>query len=214
MFYHYPIHELIEKRRTELRLRRSELALRCGFKNISKGLRRIDSVCCGDLNSQTSKKVLDALHAALEVETAVVEAAIQETVNVIAEAERRAAAERDAVYRASFRPHGYLLGTDTRPSQITIYAVTGGPERWRKIPLDLLQPPVTFAVQAHAVVQKTPLVQFHGPTTGFVVNYTSDNAVQFDLEGVPVERFDRAYRPGDTTLCVGKRELPAGWGFR
>jgi hypothetical protein len=154
MLYRYPIHELIENRREELRVRRSELALRCGYKNISKGLRRIGSVCEGDFYSQASKKVLDALPAALEVENAVVKAAISDTANIIAEAERRAAAARETAYRASFRPHGYLLGTDTRPSQIVIFGITGGAERWHKIPFDLSQPPVTFAAQAHAVVRK------------------------------------------------------------
>jgi hypothetical protein len=154
MFNRYPIHELIENRREELRVRRSELALRCGYKNISKGLRRIGSVCEGDFYSEASKKVLDALPAALEVENAVVKAAISDTANIIAEAERRAAAARETVYRASFRPHGYLLGTDTRPYQIVISGITGGAERWHKIPFDLSQPPVTFAAQAHAVVRK------------------------------------------------------------
>jgi len=36
MLYSYPIHELIENRREELGIRRGELALRCGYKNISR----------------------------------------------------------------------------------------------------------------------------------------------------------------------------------
>jgi hypothetical protein len=43
MFDHYPIHELIENQRKRLGLRRSELARRCGFKNLDKGLRRISA---------------------------------------------------------------------------------------------------------------------------------------------------------------------------
>jgi hypothetical protein len=74
--------------------------------------------------------------------------------------------------------------------------MTGGPERWLKIPLDLSQPPVTYAVQAHDFVAKTPFVPFFGKTTGFIVNYTPDSAARFDLDGDPVEHFDRAYIPG------------------
>jgi hypothetical protein len=37
------------------------------------------------------------------------------------------------------------------------------------------QRPVTFALQA-LFVRKTPVVPFFGPTTGFVVNYTPDQA--------------------------------------
>jgi len=162
MFDRYPIHELIENRRRELGISRSELAQRCGFKNVSKGLRRIDSVCAGDLYSQSTNMVLDALPVALDLEKAAVLAAVHYTANMITEAESKAAAESEAAWRASFQPHGYLLGTHERPSQITIYGITGGSQRWRKIRLDLSQPPETFAVQAHAAVKETPFVPFHG----------------------------------------------------
>ena len=209
MFNHYPIHELIETHQKQLGLRRNELARRCGFKNLDKGLRRIDGVCHGDLDSPGAKMVLDNLAAALEVDKVVVEEAITATAEIIADANRRAEAEREAAWRASFKPHAYLVGSQNRPSQITFYGMTGGPERWLKIPLDLSQPPVTYAVQAHEFVAKTPSVPFFGPTTGFVVNYTPDSAVSFDLDGNPVEHFDRAYRPGQVEVFIGKQKLPA-----
>ena len=59
MFDHYPIHELIENQQKRLGLRRNELARRCGFKNLDKGLRRIDGVCHGDLDLPGAKMVLD-----------------------------------------------------------------------------------------------------------------------------------------------------------
>jgi len=43
------------------------------------------------------------------------------------------------------------------------------------------------------VVRRTPFVQFFGPPTGYIVNYTPDHAVRFDLNGDPVEAFNRAY---------------------
>ncbi len=87
-----------------------------------------------------------------------------------------------------FQIPAYLVGSQNRPSQITFYDMTGGAERWLKIPFDLSQPPVTYAVQAHEFVKKTPFVPYHGRTTGFIVNYTPDSAVRFDLDGDPVER--------------------------
>jgi hypothetical protein len=79
-----------------------------------------------------------------------------------------------------------------------------------KIPLDLTQSPVTCAVQAHEVAMKTPVLAFHGPTTGFIVNYTRDSAVRFDIEGNPVEHFDPAYTPGEVELFIGKQKIPNG----
>lgn len=206
---HYPIHNLIENQAKRLSLRRSELALRCGFKNVEKGLRRIDGVCHGDLDSPGAKMVLDNLASALEVEKVVVENAIATTADIIAEANRLAEAKREAAWRESFKPHAYLVGSQNRPSQITFYGLTGGPERWLKIPLDLSQPAVTYAVQAHEFVAKMPFVPYHGRTTGYVVNYTPDSAVRFDLDGNPVEHFDRAYMPGQVEVFIGKHKLPA-----
>jgi hypothetical protein len=211
MLEQYPIHALIESRCKALGIRRGELARRCGFRNVEKGLRRIDALCEGDLASPGSVKVMCALPAALELDKSVVEQALQKTAEIVAQEECQAAAERDAAWRASFKPSAYLLGTKTRPSQITIYGLTGGSERWLKIPLDLSLPPVTFAAQAHEVVRRTPFVQFFGPTTGFIVNYTPDDAVRYDLNGEPVEHRDAAYRPGIVKLFIGKQRVPDGW---
>ena len=101
-----------------------------------------------------------------------------------------------------------LPGTSNRPSQIWMFGVTGGAERWLKIPLDTSQSTVTYAEQALAVVRQTPTVQFFGLTTGFIVNYTPDHAVRFDLEGRPMEALARAYRPGEVTLHLGGCAIP------
>ena len=44
---------------------------------------------------------------------------------------------------------------------------------------------------------------------GFIVNYTPDFAVRFDVGGIPVEVLDRAYRPGEVTLTIGRKTIPA-----
>src|SRR4029079_5214834 len=138
---------------------------------------------------------------ALDLSPGIVQQAIEDTV-------RQIAAQADARYRASFEPHGYLLGTSDRPSQIFIFGLTGGPERWLKIPLDLSQPPLSYSAQALSVVRRTPFVKFFGATTGFIVNYTPDHAVRFDLDGRPVETLTRAHRPREVTLYLGGRPFP------
>ena len=52
------------------------------------------------------------------------------------------------------------------------------------------QPAVTFAAQAHAIARATQVVSFHGATVGYIVNFTPDFAVRFDLNGDPVEMDD------------------------
>ena len=93
--------------------------------------------------------------------------------------------------------------------RLCMFGFSGGADKWLKIPLDLSQPPITFAAQALEVVRRTPFVQFFGATTGFVVNYDPDHAIRFDLEGNPVEVLNHAYRPGEVTLTVGGKTIPA-----
>ena len=194
-----PLSILIRKRSQELGLSRSELVRRCGYKNISKGLRRLDQVYAGDFDRAGA--LLGRLPEALDLPPETIQEAIDATT-------RQIAAEADALFRASFKPAAYLLGSSNRPSQIWMFGLTGGAERWLKIPLDISESPITYAEQALAVVRKTPFVQFFGPTTGFIVNYTPDHAVRFDLEGRPVETLAHAYRPGEVTLYLGGRAIP------
>ena len=204
-----PIQRLIESRLKDLGIRQSELARRCGFKNLDKGMRRLEALCRGDINSPSAAMILTALPMALEVGEATVHVAVHETAKAVDKMDRMAAADREAAWRASFKPHGYLCGSQERPSSITMCGVTGGPGRWLKIPLDSSQPPVTFAPQCLAVVRKTPTITFFGQTTGFIVNYSPDHGVRFDLEGNPVEVLSRAYSPAQIELQIGRRRISA-----
>lgn len=211
-----PLYNLVTARMKEIGLSRHAFIERCGYKNTGKGLRRLDAIWDGDLSSKISCAILAAAPAILDISPETVAAAVSESVSrreqsaQKAEAERAvAAAKRDVAWRASFQPDAYLLGTASRPSQITIYGMTGGAKRWLSIPLDLSKPPVTLAAQALAVARQTPQAPFFGSTTGFVVNYTSDRAVLFDLDGHPKEIFDHAYMPGEVSLSIGGRKINA-----
>jgi hypothetical protein len=194
-----PLATLITERCRELGLSRSELIARCQYKNIAKGLHRLEQAYAGSL--EKAGFLIRQLPEALDLSPETIQRAAADTVRLLAE-------EEDARWRASFQPEAFLLGTSKRPSQIWMYGISGGADRWLKIPLDLSQPQETYAAQALAVVKKTPIVQFFGPTTGFVVNYTPDHAVRFDLDGLPVETLTHAYRPGVVTLYLGNRPFP------
>ena len=48
---------------------------------------------------------------------------------------------------------------------------------------------------------------------GFIVNFTPDHAVEFDTDGNVVASFEKAYRPGEVEIFIGKHKLPAGGLF-
>jgi hypothetical protein len=62
-------------------------------------------------------------------------------------------------------------------------------------------------LQALTVVRRTPTIPFFGPTKGFIVSYAPDRAVEFDTDGNVVASFERAYRPGESEIFIGKQRL-------
>jgi hypothetical protein len=103
----YPIKLLIEDRRRLLGLTRQDVVRRAGYRNISKGCRRLDELLAGEL--RTARALIDRLPASLEVPAEVVTEAVAETA-------RQMRAAEDAAWRAAFKPHAIILTEHTRPT--------------------------------------------------------------------------------------------------
>src|SRR6476469_9328012 len=100
------IETLVRGRCEELGLKPVELVRRCGYQNVSKGLRRLEQLRAGDF-ARTSG-LLRALPAALQVPVDVVEEAIQGTQRYQCEA-------AEAAWRAAFRSHAVIITQRTIP---------------------------------------------------------------------------------------------------
>src|SRR3989442_8738805 len=95
-----PLKTLIENRSRDLGLSRQDIVQRAGYRNIAKGCRRLDELLTGDV--QAARGLIDRLPAALDVPAEAVHEAIAETT-------RQKWAEKDSVWRSSFRPHAIIL---------------------------------------------------------------------------------------------------------
>jgi hypothetical protein len=91
---------LIRSRMTELGLSRGEFVKRLGYKNIAKGIRRIDVLCAGDIEG--TKQFLGALPQALETSAETVKFALDQTVRELELAEKQEAEARDKIWRENF----------------------------------------------------------------------------------------------------------------
>jgi hypothetical protein len=194
----YPLPKLIALRCEELGLTRMQLLRRMGYANVTKGLRRLTAIEQGDL--RRAEQFHGPLAAALEIPPEVVEDAFAATQAALA-------AEKDAAYREGFRPHAVILTERSVPSPIFVAAFMGV-ERLLRIRLDIDAAPDTFSQQARQRLPPDGGVPAFGWIIGYVVNYSPDEAVQFDLEGREVARFGRAIRPGQTTVRIGSRAVP------
>src|SRR6516164_2411497 len=139
------IGSLIINRMRVLDLRREHLLRRAGYKNVAKGLRRLDELLAGELDK--TRDLIRALPAALDVPTEVVEHAIEETRRRTAEAQQAAEQARQTVWRAAFRPHAIILTERTVPQPIFVAAFIGV-ERLLRIDFDPASVPVSYVKQA------------------------------------------------------------------
>jgi hypothetical protein len=196
---------LIRSRMIELGLSRGEFAKRLGYKNIAKGIRRIDALCEGDVKG--TKQFLSALPQALETSADTVKRALDQTDRELKLAERQEAEARDKIWRENFCPHAIILTEWTVPSPIFVAAMIGV-EKLLRIDLDATQGPVSFVRQ---VLDRLPEgVPAFGKPNGFVINYSPNQAVRFDPNGQPIAILDKAVRPGTAVLLrLGGRPIPA-----
>jgi len=196
---------LIRSRMTELGLSRGEFAKRLGYKNIAKGIRRIDALCEGDVEG--TKQFLDVLPQALETSAETVKRALDQTLRQLELAEKQEAEARDKIWRENFCPHAIILTERTVPSPIFVAAIIGV-EKLLRIDLDPTQGPVSFVRQ---VLDRLPEgVPAFGKPIGFVINYSPDKAFRFDRNGQPMAILDKAVRPGTAVLLrLGGRPIPA-----
>ena len=201
-----PINTLVSNRCRELGLRPTELIRRCGYKNVSKGLRRLEHFCQGNFTG--SDTLIRALPSALDVPEEAVRAAVEDTKRQIHEAE-------EAAWRAEFVPHAVVL-TEREFPQPLFAALIIGIDRLLRVDFDLSEGPVTFVKQSLDGVRdklsewKWDRIPTFGKPVGVIVNYSPDRAVRFDLEGQPIEMMDRAYRMGKASFSIGKRPVSRG----
>jgi hypothetical protein len=174
---------------------RAELAKRCGYTNVTKGIRRLDELREGSLEHYASLRV--ALAQALDIPLAELDRAADDSKYILW-------ARQDRDYRQDFVPHVIWKTYLTVPSPITIAGMIGASRMLRYEPST--QQPMMFSVEA---AENCPEgVPCYGRVTGFYVNYSPDCAVEFDRLGEPVATLARAVRPGQAEVNRGAWRFP------
>jgi hypothetical protein len=210
----HPIDELISSRCLELDVGPVELVRRCGYKNIAKGLRRLEQLHRGEVKS--TRGLISGLPQALDLPAEVVQKAVDDTTKQLHEA-------HEAAWRASFKPHAIIL-TDRRiPHPIFVAAMVGvdellridfppaaSPEMYPDLAIEGIR--LKLAGWNRDFNRRKGLGSYQLPAfghpTGFVVTYSPDQATSFDLGGNGVEVLSKAHRIGHATLHLKGSSIP------
>jgi len=188
-------------------LRKSQIVSVLGFKNITKGIRRLDAFVADGVDSPG---MLDRLPSALGLPAETVHAAYEQTLDQMraeAEAQRSAHLER---LRAEFRPHVRVKTERTVPSPIFVVAMTGGPDRWLRISL----PEEITALPEHDQIEQVAEIsrQHHaqckgwagpfGSITGYYYRVEFERAVEFSVTGQVVGPYLGAFPVATCRMSV------------
>jgi hypothetical protein len=202
-----PFDRLIRGRMNDLGVRSGRLAARLGYRNISKGARRLEEVCRGDLVGK--QQLLANLPGALGLPDDVVAAAIEETRQEVERARQAELERAEAEWRRRFRPHALITTEREVPSPIFL-AVFIGPEVLKRVDFDPALP-VEVIHQREQEVLRRRLGQWNGEiiafgkATGYVLNWEPDRAERYDLAGHLLEVLERAERLDDGSLSFGRQ---------
>jgi len=192
----------IEARCRELGIRPVELIERCGYGNISKGLRRLDDLYRGEFAKAAG--LISRLPRALNVPNKLVK-------EVVDEAQKRALLKQEAEWHRNFKPHAVIVTERSLPEPMFVAALYGV-DALLRIDFDVREKPVSY-LQSALKILRARMSQYNGTLpafgkpTGVVINYRPDRAVHFDIEGHPIRILDSAYRVGMIETKIGGRKI-------
>ncbi len=201
------IGDLIETRRKELGLSKLDVIQRLGYVNISKGYRRYDAFFAGNIEQRF---FLDNLASALCLQFEKISSALEKTRLSIRQAEQFDQECKLTEWRKAFKAHGIIETESSVPQPIFTAIFTDVLSR-KLIELDITCGAETYRQQMmeeipNRVGDNGTIISFGAPI-GFVINYSPDHAIRYDLNGVELQEMNAALRLGEAFLSFknGKR---------
>jgi hypothetical protein len=204
---HYAISVFLQELINECGGSPADLVLALGYRNIEKGLRRLQPW----LDEGTGfDLIITQVGRRFYSRSAELNRALYQTIEA-------KDAEADAAFRAhceagreTFKPYVYAQGEQRIPNQICIFGMTGGARRWTIIPVpaDVLrlgldeQLAALPALMMNYKEQYGGAVPFFGKLAGFKFVRVLDH-FQFDAECRLAAHVDKPFRHGDA--CVHLR---------
>lgn len=212
----YSIGKLIRSSIKEKGIKKVEVVKALGYRNIDKGLRRLNDCIQGQ--GKCSKAFLRKLAGALEINNQAMDEAIKKTEDEC-RLEREAMARRREIYaRKNFKPYIYVKTSEKRPNSIAIVAFTGTavfkcidlPEEISSWPIERQIGAASKTIKQHYCEMNGHSGQF-GKITGYIFYKTYDEGIEFSIEGEVIgDCLGRPVEDGEPALQIGNKIIAGG----
>lgn len=210
MYANLPAGRYVQRKIEESGIKKVEVIRLCGWKNINKGLRRLDALI---RDSVRDFELLKKLVAVLKLDKKELNQQIMLT-NTIREMED---AKREKERRANWRPFLYALTEREMPTSIAMSSICGGErEKYAKVPEEVTSMPFeTHISEAGKLIKdhyarKSGKTYFFSAIVGYLYQYTCDYAIEFSIEGEVVGGKSGVFNPPRSELRIGNKSLVGG----
>lgn len=207
----YPSSKLILDFLAERHLTKTEFVKCLDYKNINRGLRRIQRCLDTGVISDYIQTMLVTM-AGMDRER--LQKALRETQMEMERERKDYMIRRELQERLQFRPHLYALSTASRPSFITGYAICGG-DNLRIIPLPENILNETSDDQMTIIKNRIEnyknkckgIIPFFGPVSGFIYQYTYDEGIKLSVEGEILHIRTKKGRKEESYWEIGNKRI-------
>ena len=211
----YAIARLIQQELATRGWRMSTLVTTMGYKNVARGLKRLES--CIQHGDCSNTEMVTRLRGALNLSVDQLNAVIAETRRQRADEDRVRVAREETERRAQFRPYVYVRTSESRPMYMTAAAAIGPRLKYLQLDNALLSLPqpallshVAEMVREHYRGNLGRCLLF-GDITGYALRINYDATVEFNTDGTLIQkRHGWTEDEGHAMLFVGKHVLREG----
>ena len=212
----YQISELIFRYLSDSKEDKLNIVKKLGYKNLNKGLRRLDKLIqTGECPDSLRKK----LPAVLGLDPYAIEQAYELTLSQIEEQEEKATQNIESYERRMFRPHIWVKHELENPPLGTIcIAAFIGIEHWKVIALPEYITDLRWSEQFKTLKNKIREHQslehvdksMFGKVIGYIYRKTYDKSFLFSPNGNLLEIYTSKVRKPEVYLKVGYKEINEG----
>ena len=211
----YAITRLVQQELAKRNWRKSTLVAAMGYKNISRGMKRLEN--CLNAGDCSNADLLSRLRQALEITEAQFDDAVAATRRERLEESRASAAREEENRRARFHPYIYVRTSEHRPASITAAAVIGPRLKYLQLNDTVLSLPRPDLIARVADIVKDHYQRnlgkclLFGRITGYALRIAYDETVVFNTDGSFIrERQGWMEDEGQARLKVGNHVLHDG----
>ena len=197
--------KLIDQSCDRRSISRTALLQAAGYRNATKGLRRLEQLARGDFHG--ARGLIEALTRVLDIDDESLAEAIAADKTRLAAEEALAQGRTTDQRRAMVQPNA-IIETQTLEPRVMSMLLAMSVGHSLNVNLAVSPGSPSFIDQALQAIElrktKEGTIGSFGRPTGFIVNYNPDLAVRYDLQGREVERLSAMISPGTVIASIEK----------